>query len=176
MCFGWKFKLETFWGPQCWVEETGLGLDGCTGLSVMAQERSWSEWESTPRKWWALNEHWWGRWVGPHFQGHQNMTLFEMLIHSPYGKRRNVEIDHCAWCSPRQKWDGRPTGIWGVNLSQQFIQTWAPIYPVLSGVFPHFQHELKGIEGVGEAIQGSRVRVEPGLRMVSNTCNICSWL
>lgn len=38
MCFGWKFKLETLWGPQCWVEETGLGLDGCTGLSVMARK------------------------------------------------------------------------------------------------------------------------------------------
>ena len=54
MCFGWKFKLGAFGGTPCWVKNTGLGLDGCPSISITVWERSWSEWESAARKWWAL--------------------------------------------------------------------------------------------------------------------------
>ena len=35
MCFGWKFKLRAFYGTQYWFEEPGLGLDGCTSISII---------------------------------------------------------------------------------------------------------------------------------------------
>lgn len=123
-----------------------LGWDGYTSIPIMAQERSWSEYENT-RKWWALRKRWRDRWVGSHFYGYQKVSLSEPLINSLQdrssfllekafllqGEKNCGNWSLCLICSARQKWDERPTGILGVTLSQQVIQTWAAFYPVWSG-------------------------------------------
>lgn len=54
MCFGWKFKLGAFCGTQYWFEEPGLGLDGCTSISITSGNEPLGMGKHRKTKSWSL--------------------------------------------------------------------------------------------------------------------------
>lgn len=151
---------------------------------------SWSEWESTERKWWALREHLWSAQVGC-FQGYQDVSYLKCssppceavsVFYSsghPCYEKKIVDTDHRAWLQPKVEVRWRPTGISRVNLiisSARLEQPCTLSGPVLH-LFPHFWPGRQKNWRNREAIHESLIRAEPGLRiMLVCTCNICSWL
>lgn len=140
MCLGWKFKLGSFCGTRCWVEMAILafllwprkgadqnartqendepsGSVGRTGgwghISRVTKRSAYLNRSSTP------------------CEDRSSFLLEKAFLLQ--GEKNCGNWSLCLICSARQKWDGRPTGILGVTLSQQVIQTWAAFYPVWSG-------------------------------------------